>query len=377
MNSRTFVGRTSREVLQKVRHTLGPDALILANRPVEGGIELTAMSPADMAHSAMSSGSHHGQEGSTESIVRNLMHEISAMKALLQRELSGMAWYGLVQRAPARSAMMQLLLNAGFSPQLARELIVVVPERAEAHIAHKAVIAVIKNRLHVMSHDSLVSEGGVYALIGPTGVGKTTTIAKLAARCVVTHGAASVGLVTTDSYRIAAHDQLRVYGKILNVPVHAVKDVADMAAILKKLGGKRTVLIDTVGMSQRDQTLAEQSALLKACGTATKRMLLLNATANTATLDEVVRAYSRDGVHGCVITKLDESASLATALDCAIRYRLPLSYVTNGQSVPEDIHLANLDYLLHRAMQVAKDTSPHMLRDEEIPLALSAKAAYA
>jgi flagellar biosynthesis protein FlhF len=207
-------------------------------------------------------------------------------------------------------------------------------------------------------------------------VGKTTTIAKLAARCVVRNGAASLGLITTDSYRIAAHDQLRIYGKILNVPVHAVKDTGDMIATLAKMRDKKTVLIDTIGMSQRDQLVVEQSEMLTACGVEVKRLLLLNATANAATLDEVIGAYSKGGLHGCVVTKLDESASLATALDCAIRHRLTLHYVTNGQCVPEDIHLPNPDYLLHRALRPAINTNTHGLHEEDFPLAVAAGASY-
>lgn len=378
MNPMKFSGKTSRDVLQKVRQALGPDALIVANRPFDGGIELTAMSPADLeAAASPPPAPAAAPANATDGIVRNLMRDVSAMKALLQREVSGMAWTGLKQRAPARAAMMQVLLNAGFSPLLARELVMAVPEQAAAPVAHKAIDAELRSRLRVMLHESLVEDGGVYALIGPTGVGKTTTVAKLAARCVVRHGAASVGLITTDSYRIAAHDQLRVYGKILNVPVYAIKDTADMVATLAKLRNKKTVLVDTVGMSQRDPLVAEQSAMLTACGPRVKRLLLLNATANAATLDEVIRVYSKDGVHGGVLTKLDESASLATALDSAIRYRLTLNYVTNGQCVPEDIHLPNPDYLLHRALQATKDVDTHALGEEEFPLAVAAGAAYA
>jgi flagellar biosynthesis protein FlhF len=377
MNSRKFSGKTSREVLQKVRQALGPDALIVSNRPFDGGIEVTAMSSVALERAAPEPTVVNAAPATaSDNMVQNLMREVSAMKSLLQREISGMAWSGLKQRAPARAAMMQVLLNAGFSPLLARQLITVLPEQVALPAAHKAVGAEIKNLLRVMSHEALVADGGVYALVGPTGVGKTTTIAKLAARCVVRYGAASLGLITTDSYRIAAHDQLRVYGKILNVSVHAVKDAADMVATLAKMRDKKTVLIDTVGMSQRDQLVAEQSAMLTACGVGVKRLLLLNATANAATLDEVICAYSKGGLHGCVITKLDESASLATALDCAIRHRLTVHYVTTGQCVPEDIRLPHVDYLLHRALRPTMDGYAHDLQEDEFSYAVAAGAAY-
>jgi flagellar biosynthesis protein FlhF len=394
MTPSKFYGATSREVLRKVKQALGEDALILTNRPVAGGMEITAlpanaMSDAGGIRSAMAAHAAVPMRptvnarpalnarpaaaatvASTDGTVPQLMRELSGMKALLQRELSGIAWTGMKQRAPARAAIMQVLLDAGFSASLSRELITVIGEQEEIAQARKTVSAEIERRLPMMTHEALVEQGGVFALVGPTGVGKTTTVAKLAARCVVRHGAHSLALLTTDSYRIAAHDQLRVYGKILGVPVHAIKDAHDLKVTLTELRDKRTVLIDTIGMSQRDQMVAEQSAMLTGGGPV-KRLLLLNATANAATLDEVIGAYAKGGVHGCIVTKVDESASLATALDSAIRHKLVLHYVTNGQRVPEDVHLPNRNYLMHRALRPVADLGAHGLRPEEYPLAMA------
>jgi flagellar biosynthesis protein FlhF len=294
----------------------------------------------------------------------------------MQRELAGMAWTGLKDRAPARAGMLQLLLDCGFSAQLARELIGAVQEDANEATARKLISEEIQRRLPVTTHEALVEQGGVFALIGPTGVGKTTTVAKLAARCVVRHGANSLALVTTDSYRIAAHDQLRIYGRILNVPVHAVKDGEDLKATLAQLRDKRAVLIDTVGMSQRDKMVSEQAAMLGAGNGQVRRLLLLNATTNAATLDEVIGAYSSGGVHGCIITKVDESASVGAALDSAIRHKLRVHYVTNGQRVPEDVHVPNATYLTHRALRFTADATVHGLRPEEFPFALMAGGAH-
>jgi flagellar biosynthesis protein FlhF len=372
MTPQKFVGATSREVLYKVKQALGDDALIVANRPFGQGIEVTALAASAMAGGPRGRAGTAASATDTDGVVSHLMREVGAMKAMMQRELAGMAWSNLSHSAPARAGMMQRLLDAGFSPALARELIAVVADDATGTSAHKAVSGEIERRLPLAEREALVEQGGVYALIGPTGVGKTTTIAKLAARCVVRRGGASLALLTTDSYRIAAHDQLRVYGKILNVPVHAIKDTHDLKVTLSQLRDKKTILIDTIGMSQRDQLVAEQTALLTGCGTAVKRLLLLNATANAATLDEVVAAYAKGGIHGCVITKVDESASVATALDCAIRHRLTVHYVTNGQRVPEDLHLPNRTYLLHRALQPIKDGAAHHLRPDEFPLVMAA-----
>ncbi|MCE9639162.1 MAG: flagellar biosynthesis protein FlhF [Betaproteobacteria bacterium] len=375
MTPQKFVGATSREVLQKVKQALGDDALIVANRPFGQGIEVTALAASALAGTPRPRSRVAADGGDASGVVAHLMRELGAMKAMMQRELSGVAWSSLTHLAPARAAMMRRLLDAGFSPALARELIAVVAENAAEPDACKAVGGEIERRLPLAERESLVEQGGVYALVGPTGVGKTTTIAKLAARCVVRRGGASLALLTTDSYRIAAHDQLRVYGKILNVPVHAIKDTRDLAVTLAQLRDKKTILIDTIGMSQRDQLLAEQTALLTGCDAPIRRLLLLNATANAATLDEVIGAYAKGGIHGCIITKVDESAGVATALDAAIRHGLAVHYVTNGQRVPEDLHLPNRTYLLHRALQPIKDGAAHSLRADELPLVMAARGA--
>ena len=174
----------------------------------------------------------------------------------------------------------------------------------------------------VQSETDMLDAGGVFALMGPTGAGKTTTTAKLAARFVVRHGAEKLALLTTDSYRIGGHEQLRIYGKILGVTVHAVRDAADLRLALSELRNKHTVLIDTVGMSQRDQAVAEQVEMLCQAGKQIKRLLLLNATSHGDTLDEVVQAYQTRGLDGCILSKIDEAASLGPALDCAIRHQL-------------------------------------------------------
>ena len=387
MTPSKFVGSSSREVLQKVKKALGDDALIVSNRSCPGGIEIMALAASAMANMqpvraaapepvarAAPAPAPARAVAESDGVVAQLIRELAGMKAIMQRELGGMAWSNLKQQSPARSALLQTLLAAGFSPVLARELIAVIAPDATVAAAHKAVSAEIARRLPLNQAETLVDNGGVYALVGPTGVGKTTTIAKLAARCVVQRGAASLALLTTDSYRIAAHDQLRIYGKILNVPVYAIKDTRDLQTTLAGLRDKKTILIDTIGMSQRDRSVAEQTALLMGGGATVKRLLLLNATANAATLDEVIQAYAKGGIHGSIITKIDEAASLATVMDSAIRYGLGVHYVTNGQRVPEDLHLPNRAYMLDRALQPLKNTGAFGLNPDELPLVMSGAA---
>ena len=198
-------------------------------------------------------------------------------------------------------------------------------------------------------------------------------MAKLAARCVLKHGPTSLALITTDTYRIGAHEQLKIYGKILNVPVYAVKDEIELARTLDELSDKHLVLIDTAGMSQRDRRINAQIALLST-GRAAKvqRLLMLSATAQAGTLDDVIRAYLGAGLAGVILTKIDEALSLAPALDVVVRHKLILQYITNGQRVPEDLHRANPLYLVDRAFKCETETT-HTPRDEEYPLKISAR----
>lgn len=304
-----------------------------------------------------------------------LMDEIGSIKGILERQLAGFAWSEISRTAPARTQMMSELLEAGFSAQLARNLAERVPADSGVTHARAEVRSEINRALNLIDSDAdIVDRGGVYALVGPTGVGKTTTAAKLAARCVVRHGADKLALITTDGYRIGAHEQLRIYGRILGVTVHVVRDAADLRQTLQELRRKHMVIIDTIGMSQRDKMVMEQSAMLTAAN-GVRRLLVLNATARGDTLDDVVRAYDGPDLAGCILSKVDEAASLAPVLDVAIRRELQVFYVANGQRVPEDLHLPNRNYLVHRALREQGEDSPFKLEASEASLLMAAQAA--
>jgi flagellar biosynthesis protein FlhF len=227
-----------------------------------------------------------------------------------------------------------------------------VSEKDAVNFARSA----LASQLKVAGNEAeILDQGGVFAVVGPTGAGKTTTVAKLAARFVVRHGAENLALLTTDGYRIGGQEQLRIYGKILGVAVHAVKDAEDLKRTLAELKNRKLILIDTVGLSQRDKSLGDQLSLFENCGTEVKRLLLLNATSHGDTLNDVVKAYRGKGLTGCIISKLDEAATLGAALDVAIRHSLKLFYATNGQRVPEDLLVANAKDLVKMAVEMASE----------------------
>jgi len=311
-----------------------------------------------------------------------VMNELSSMRTMMEEQFSGLLWGERQRRNPTGGLLTKRLFAAGFSAQLVRMMVENMPEMENVEGALEWVQQVLESNIPVMdSEDALMERGGVFALMGPTGVGKTTTTAKLAARCVMRFGASKVALLTTDSYRIGAHEQLRIFGKILGVSVHAVKDAADLQLALSELRNKHIVLIDTIGMSQRDRMVSDQIAMLCGAGHPVQRILLLNATSHGDTLNEVVQAYKsaadQPPLAGCILTKLDEATNLGGVLDTVIRYKLPVHYVSTGQKVPENLYVATKRFLIKSAFCIPRDGSPFVPQDEEVPALLSALSARA
>ncbi len=416
MNVKKFTAATSREALRKVRDALGPDAVILSNRPVDGVVEILALANDDVA--SISSPAHGTEMAQPEPSLQHvnppetyanrrapqpqpdsvdmaqmssmmaaaiahakdtaaaemsgMMSEIRAMRGLMETQLAAISWGTTQQREPEKAGVLREMLAAGFSATLARYLIEKMPSGKDAAESMRWIKTVLcRNLTSMTDEDEVLEKGGVFALVGPTGVGKTTSTAKLAARCVMRHGPEKLALITTDAYRIGGHEQLRIYGKILGVMVHSVKDEADLRIALKELRNKHTVLIDTVGVSQRDQMVTEQVAMLSESGADVKRLLCLNATSTNETLNEVVRAYQGSGLAGCIMTKMDEAASIGNVLDVVIRQKLRLFYISNGQRVPEDLHLADRAMLVDRAFRLTRENAATQYADNELPLLMA------
>ena len=297
--------------------------------------------------------------------VAEMAREIKRMRSLLEGQLSGFAWGEFSRKEPYKAEILRTMFTSGFSPALSKKLVESMPAQLDYEKGLKWIKAALAHNIRVVEAGAdLVDRGGIVALVGPTGVGKTTTVAKLAARAVLKFGVNNVALLTTDSYRIGAHEQLRIYGRILSVPVHSIRDDAELELTLADLQRSHLVLIDTVGMSQRDRRIAEQIEFLCGRGSRVQRQLLLPATAQGVTLDDIVRAYRGSGMDGCILTKLDESVALAPAVDCLVRYGLDLHYVTNGQRVPEDLHLANATYLVDRAFKGQASAATQLTTEE-------------
>ncbi|MFZ6862477.1 flagellar biosynthesis protein FlhF [Undibacterium sp. Ji67W] len=409
MNVRKFTANTSREALRMLREALGADAVILSNRNVDGKVEILAME-GDVVNAIPSAANiRHSNDGvpdvpritppfRTETTsfsapvfqtaiesprvapvigsaneMSDVMSEIRSMRTMLESQLAELSWTNTQQRQPQKAEVLREMLATGLSASLSRFMVGKMPENTSVQNGIEWIKSILARNLSSIDNEGeILEKGGVYALVGPTGVGKTTTTAKLAARCVMRHGPSKLALITTDGYRIGGYEQLRIYGKILGVMVHAVKDESDLRIALSELKNKHTVLIDTVGVSQRDKMVTDQVAMLSGAGTEVKRLLCLNATSTGETLSEVVRAYQGTGLAGCILTKLDEAATIGGALDIAIRQKLTLYYVASGQRVPEDLHVANKQHLIDRAFKLKRETAAFRYLDEELPLLMSA-----
>lgn len=363
-----------RDAMRQVREALGADAVILETARLATGVEISAAIDADGADTAHDNGVpairiDAGQPGNagwyqpprqpgaaTASELDRMRDEMRSIRSLLEAQLGRLLWDEQARQSPATATLLRHYLQLGLDADIARQL------SDRAVIDHPvggwtAGLRTLVEQMPIADAD-LVSDGGIYAVVGPTGVGKTTSIAKLAARAAVQFGPESVGLVTTDTFRVAAREQLETFGQIMGVNVLSASDTQSLTEALASLESRRLVLIDTAGMSQRDPRLPEQLARLTGTGARIATLLAVPATTASRGIQEIVDAFRTARPTGCILTKTDEATSLGGALSVLIRTGLPLAYVANGQRVPEDLHL-----MRNRQSWLAKMAVELMRRD--------------
>lgn len=290
--------------------------------------------------------------GQSNDEIESMRNEMASIRRLLEHQLSGLMWQEVERREPMRAMMIKRLEKMGVSPELSDQLACYIPEDVPANEAWPALLDLLSDQI-ITTDDCILETGGVVALLGPTGVGKTTTIAKLAARAAMDFGPEQIALVTTDTYRIGAHEQLATYGRIMGCPVRVAKDAEELADILHQLRHRRLVLLDTAGMGQRDIRLSEQlDTLMQNSGSQIRSFLVLPSTAQRRVMNETIEHFRRIPLSGCVLTKLDESLSLGEVICVSIQNALPIAYLADGQRVPEDIKVATGDYLVARANEL-------------------------
>ena len=292
-----------------------------------------------------------------------MQRELKDMRRMLESGFAGITWNDKRLREPLKARVLEELSAAGIAPDVAAMLAKLTPQRTTVENPSHIPMALLVKHLPVVDDLSTVS-GGIMAVVGPTGAGKTTTIAKLAARWCLRHGAKDLALVSTDSYRIGARDQLMTYARVLGAPMHAANSGKELAALLERLKSKKLILIDTAGMGTRDARLAEQLAVLKQGAPRARILLALPAQSEEHALEEIVQAFAPLSPVACILTKVDEAASLGAVISTSMRHRLKIAYVCDGQRVPEDMHAAHQKRVsLVRAALSLKDGRP-AVRDE-------------
>lgn len=287
---------------------------------------------------------------------QNIVRELQAMKDLIEDRFNTLTWLGQARQNPIHANLMLKLIRCGYSPNLSRTFMERLPEDTAAADAMQWVMNVLAHNLNTDADGPTIEqEGGVYALIGATGVGKTTTAAKLAGLCARTHGAASVGLITLDTYRVGGHEQLRSYGRMLGVVAHQAQDRVALQDLLGLLANKKMVLIDTTGCAPNDPRKNDLLAMLDIEGV--NRLMVLNAGGHGDTLEDMVASFKHGHVQQTVLSKTDEAAKIGPALDAVIRHQLKLRGVTTGQKVPEDWERANAANLVALSMRSANKSA--------------------
>jgi flagellar biosynthesis protein FlhF len=374
-----FCAAEMRHAMQQVDDELGPDALILSSRRTEDGVEIIAAvdyeedlrgapaatppaavvtdapeKTAQTAEAAMTSDSRVPAPPAIDStVISGMQKEIRALRTMLEVPLAQLGWDAVRRREPVRAAVVERLERMRLHTVIINRIADRVAGTDDTEAGWQQALAELESMLPVAG-DDLMEEGGVVALVGPTGVGKTTTIAKIAARFALRHGRRHVALVTMDHYRIGAHDQLRTYGKLLGVPVHIAGDEEELRVIINQMDDRKLILIDTAGTSQRDTDLLDKFAMLDGGGAKIRRYLVLAANGQMTVNDDVLQAFGALHPERCILTKVDEATSLGGVLSVLIKHGLPLVYTGDGQRVPDDFHPARAHQLAAHALLLAE-----------------------
>ncbi|AIB43152.1 MAG: flagellar biosynthesis protein FlhF [Pseudomonadales bacterium RIFCSPLOWO2_12_60_38] len=417
MQVKRFFAADMRQAMKLVRDELGADAAIIGNRRIAGGVELTAaldytpqaLAPrvpnmeledelrktASRIVSAQAELSMRGDSDAStnrqlfaglpltaaeplveptfvepprpaapapaaavdQRVIDSMRFELNGLRELLEVQLGSLAWTQLQGSKPQQANLWRRLQRIGLSGPLSRDLLALTAEVEEPRQAWRMLLAHLARMIATPEIEPL-EEGGVIAMVGPAGMGKTTTLAKLAARYVLKYGAQNIALVSMDSYRIGAQEQLKTLGRILNVPVTHVDPGQSLANALEPLLRKRVVLIDTAGLQASDPALRMQLESLAGRGIKSKNYLVLATTSQKQVLTAAYHSYKRCGLAGCILTKLDETASLGEVLSLAISHELPVAYLTDGPRIPDDLHLPRRHQLVSRAVSVQMQDEP-------------------
>jgi flagellar biosynthesis protein FlhF len=279
--------------------------------------------------------------------------ELRTMRRMLETQFASLAWNDLSRRAPIQVELLKQLTALGLAQDLATEVVTQMPSKMELAEAQRMALALLARRIEV-AQEPWIETGGIVAMVGPTGVGKTTLVAKLAARWVMRHGARDIALISADAVRIGAQEQIHTLGRLLGAPAYAIEGIGELPALLESIGQRRLVLIDTAGLSPRAARLGEELAALAQASPRMQTTLVLSAAAQAGAIEEAVERFAPAKAASCVLTKLDEATSLGGAVSMLIRSRLPVAYLSDGQRIPEDLMPARAHQIIAKAVDLSR-----------------------
>lgn len=380
MKIKRFTAETIRSALDQVRAEHGPDAVILSNQKTAHGVEVVSaidydeallhqMNPKkDSVNKERSPSPSHSFDAQMAKVERSqtvedsvaneyhsLRREFGSLRTLVQTQLSELSWNNLSQDKPEQAALVRSLTGIGLTGDIVASLAKDLNAINDPENAWREAIALFARRIPLAA-DDVVGGGGVFAFVGTTGVGKTTTIAKLATRYVMRHGSEQVGLISYEPQSMAAPGQLLRTGNILGVPVQQARDAADLRDTLSQLDSKRLVLIDTPGRSPRDPDFDAPLAGLIDPVNRVRTILTLSGNAQEGFLRETVERYGHMELEGVTIAKLDETTNLGGLLSLLMRESLRVNYLTQGQALDSGLRSAH-NYragIANRAVSLAK-----------------------
>ncbi len=358
MKIRRFVEKDSRTAMARVREALGAEAMILSNRRIGTDVEVVAaldLDEQDIASAVASSRSGGQPEPANELAMQQLQNELADLRNVLQSQLRRRSWRDSAERPAVPSTINQRLARVGLSRALGGALVDSLPSRGSLDEQWQRTLLALARRLHTV--DTFPPAGAALACLGATGVGKTSVVAKLAGRELLS-GEPRVALVSVDAWRIGGQEQLEAFAAHMNLPFEVATSASALSRTLRRFRGYQ-VFIDTAGMSQRDARLQEQWAMLRQLRQPVACCLVLSAVAQAAQTRELVQSFGPRDMCGAIITKLDEASSLGGVLDALVQGALPLAMISEGQRVPDDLAPAEARELVARAVSLL-DAQPAM-----------------
>jgi len=366
MQLKKIQAKDMRQAMMQVRDELGDDAAILSSRNLPtGGVEVIAtLAPASPVAKAYATLPQPAENNVSKAEFGAMRSELHSIRTLLQQRINGLAWEQFSNRSPVQAVVWERLTAMGIPGFLTRQLVDKAAVGKTIDQSWKQVLASLAKAIPVIGDDP-VNQGGRFALVGPTGAGKTTTIAKLATRYVLQHGPGSVALVTTDSFRLAAHEQLRTLGRILGVTVKVVDEQHTLHETLAGLSHKKLVLIDTAGLPAGHPEQQRQLSMLRGV-VDLQKWLVLPVTSQAQVLRSAWKTCSTAGISACILTHVDEACVLGDALALAVEQKLPLAYETFGQAIPDDIAAAQATALVRRAVSLGRQQAVVPLERERL-----------